>query len=1313
MKHLGTITLAILLLAGNGSSSANADALEAGFRNPPAQARPYIWWQWMNGNVTREGITADLEAMARVGIGGAQIFNLGPDTGCQIPAGPVDYLSDEWLDLVKHAASECQRLGFEFCIHNCAGWATSGGPWVKPQNASQILVFSEVKVSGGQRIEQKLPLPEMTDNVHKLPKFKLKEEFYRDIAVFAFPTPKNDQARLSRWVTAALYRTSRVGRQPSLHPTSSDTAIDPKSIVEITEHLQKDGTLSWDAPAGTWTILRLGHTARGQTNNPAPESGRGLEIDKLSRPGVDVHWKHGIQPILEHLGPLTGNVLTTIHIDSYEGGFANWTPEFKREFISRRGYDPTPYLIALTGRIVGDGPISERFLWDFRRTVADLYADHYYGYFAKQCRDRGLIYSIEPYRGPFESMRIASHADIPMGEFWTDKIYVGSLKLASSAAHLHNRPLVTAEAFTAGPPNGRWLNHPGSLRRMGDLAWTRGVNRFVFHRFTHQPWLDKVPGMTMGVYGAHIDRTNTWWEPGRAWMKYIARSQFLLQQGTSTSEVLCFVGEASPIVGATPSDIKAAGYDYDLCGTDVMAALKVEDGQLVVPSGKCYHLLVLPNTPFQTPALVKKIRELVRDGAVVVGPKPQYSPTLAGFPESEKQVIAIGEEIWGDDDAATSHRLAKGQAFTGISPAEVLSQIGVAPAVQLPEGLAWIHRRAEEADIFFVSNQTDKAVHTVAGFLAAGRVPELWDAETDTIRPADGWKTVGKHVQVSLNFDAEKSVFVVFRKPGKPESKPVLREWDEESLSLTGPWNLRFQEERGAPATAKFDKLMPWNEHADPGIKYFSGTATNTINFDLSKNFLKNGEEVWLDLGEVAVIAEVRLNGKNLGVLWHKPFRIEVSKTLKPGANTLEVDVTNLWINRLIGDEQHPDDCAWTESYLRCWPDWLTKGKPRPSTKRVAFTTWKHWHADDPLQPSGLIGPVNLRTSRLVPVASDQTQASTISTTTVKQWSAPYRGWHYYPDHVISAKPNIKGFEKVHMVDVPTVYQLPGDERWYMTFIGFDGKGYQSFVAESDDLVRWTNMRLAMGYGPAGEFDHGGVVLGAFLYDSYDIKAPRILKKKDGRFFSLYGAYPRQGGYELRPGYEGIASSEDGLAWQRAKDQPILSVHQEDCAAWEKDCIYQPWLVENEGKYFNFYNAANGHIEQMGLARSDDLLNWRRYAQNPVIPNGPKESYNQKFSSDGKVFWDRDHWVCFFFGVGRGGAHIMAAFSRDLFHWTVDPEPLYKAGGNLSGLDKKYAHKISLVWNPANETYYLFYNAVGNKGRGIGLITSKPIALQE
>ncbi|HUT94166.1 MAG TPA: hypothetical protein VMY37_32195 [Thermoguttaceae bacterium] len=324
------------------------------------------------------------------------------------------------------------------------------------------------------------------------------------------------------------------------------------------------------------------------------------------------------------------------------------------------------------------------------------------------------------------------------------------------------------------------------------------------------------------------------------------------------------------------------------------------------------------------------------------------------------------------------------------------------------------------------------------------------------------------------------------------------------------------------------------------------------------------------------------------------------------------------------------------------------------------------------------------------------------------RWSAPYRNWHYWPDHVIPSEPKIEGYEPFHSTDCPTVFQLPGDDAWYMTFIAFDGRGYHSFLAESDDLVHWRTRGLAMGFGPKGEFDHGGCVLGAYLYTSYDVKAPRLLKRHQGKFWSLYGAYPRQGGYELRPGYEGVASSDDGLHWRRAKPTWILSVHDDDCGAWEKDCIYQPWLVEHDGRYYDFYNAANGSHEQTGLAFSDDLLHWKRHTENPIVRNRPG-GYDERFASDPKVFRDGDHWTMLYFGVGRGGAHVMAAFSPDLLHWTAHPEPLYKAGGHPAGLDKTYAHKISLVYNPANDTFYMYYCAVGNRGRGIGLITSKPV----
>jgi predicted GH43/DUF377 family glycosyl hydrolase len=340
-----------------------------------------------------------------------------------------------------------------------------------------------------------------------------------------------------------------------------------------------------------------------------------------------------------------------------------------------------------------------------------------------------------------------------------------------------------------------------------------------------------------------------------------------------------------------------------------------------------------------------------------------------------------------------------------------------------------------------------------------------------------------------------------------------------------------------------------------------------------------------------------------------------------------------------------------------------------------------------------------------------QEWAGDIDSATVAEWSRPYEGWYYYPEPVIASDYKIAGYGDFRNFDVPMVYQLEGDGKWYMSFIGFDGKGYNTFVVESDDLVHWENPRLAMGFGAEGEFDHGGCVLGAYLYDTLAVDRARHLKHRDGLYWSLYGCYPRQGGYELRPGYEGVAVSDDGLRWRRVEKEPVLSVFQSDVRRWESDCIYQPWLVEHEGTYYNFYNAAEGGQEQSGLALSNDLVHWVRYPFNPVVGNRRGE-WDENFASDPKVYRDGDHWTMLYFGVSwaRGGACIMAAFSRDLVHWTANPKPLYVPGGHPTGLDKEHAHKVSLVYNGENDTYYMFYCACGNRGRTIGLLTSRKIA---
>lgn len=1170
----------LTLLTAVSFTALHAESLEESFAHPPASARPHTWWHWMHGNVTKEGITLDLEAMARVGVGGAQIFNVADNDSCNIPKGPADYMSPLFLDLVKHAATEGKRLGVEICMHNCPGWSSSGGPWIDPARSMQLLVSSEAQADAGDHV--KLPQPET------------RRGFYQDIAVLAMLTPEDAAYRipdLGTLTSAAL----RYNPPTSAIPSPAAAAVDPKRVLDLTDRLKPDGSLDWNPPAGKWTVIRFGHTTSGKTNHPASGAGLGLECDKLSREAMDLHWNKGIQPILDHLGPAGTHALNNLLVDSYEVGPNTWTPKFRDEFRKRRGYDMLPYMPALAGHVIGDGEASARFLWDYRRTIADLFADNYYAYFAERCHKVGLLASVEPYDGPFECLANGRGYDITMGEFWTNTSEPNpdypwastinhSVKIASSVAHVNGRNIVGAESFTSGPPLGRWQNYPGLLKQLGDAVWCLGVNRYIFHRYAQQPWSpDVVPGMTMGQWGTHFDRTNTWWEPSREWMKYIARSQFLLQQGRFGANVLFFGGENAPASGMNRPELKRAGHDYDAVGTDLIEKLTVENGDLVLPGGMRYKLLVLPDEKTMTPGLVAKLRALVEQGAKVSGSKPQRSPGLnqGGF-------SADADALWGSSPAAagTIRKVGKGAVLSGVSVEKAVELLGVRPQVVAPPQIHWIQRITPRETIYFVSNQSSKPFEGELVFAQAGGSPALFHPMTGETQTAPVWRKQNDATAVTLSLPGEGSVFVVFgtkapeavafaaheyqaltpapdtpeethelvvkkarygvlkasfpnstdvtaelrkaltngglkihanndiagdpavltpkslfvkytaagvpksakvsegaelKLPAAGENGPVeivgaiygdlpehllelpklvevdvtaklagmvregtltvtsnnalvgndphygvpkelevsytldgvdgtalvkenqglvlpKRSWarlpllpvlrgdgnlvsfakerhvfksrdSKQSivetaapaapLELKGPWQVSFQAKRGAPATATFDKLISLSEHSDPGIRYFSGTAVWKTNFDLAA--IPQGEAIYLDLGRVEVISEVKLNGQDLGILWKDPFRLDVTKFLKPGSNTLEVAVTNLWVNRLIGDEQLPPDVEWAGKPLAIWPDWFVNQRPRPTPERVTFTTWHHWSKDDALKPSGLIGPVLLR----------------------------------------------------------------------------------------------------------------------------------------------------------------------------------------------------------------------------------------------------------------------------------------------------------------------------------------------------------------
>ncbi|MDR3691896.1 MAG: glycosyl hydrolase [Fimbriimonas sp.] len=1094
---------ALILLATVGAPA--NDSLAANFAHPPLSARPHTWWHWLNGNVTKEGITADLEAMKQVGIGGAQMFTV--DQG--VPAGPAKYAGTKWRQMTQFAVKEAARLGIELCIHNGAGWSSSGGPWITPQDAMQVIAWSEKNVHGPRNFADVLPQP-------KAPQVESEVPYYRDIAVFAYRTPSEGDTPSQR-PPQFLEKTGVVrggGLQVDTSPSPAGLAIPANEIVPLSDKLDGQGKLTWDVPDGDWTILRIGHVPTGVHNHPAPPEGDGLEVDKLSKEALDHHWAGLMAKVVSDAGRLAGKSLNNVLIDSYEVGTQNWSPSFRVEFMRRRGYDPLPWLPVVTGMTIDSHERSERFLWDLRRTIADLYADNYYGHMADLAHQNGLMFSAEPYgNGGFDTIESGGKEDIPMAEFWLGGSAMETTKLASSVGHIYGRPIIGAESFTSDVPPGRWLEQPYDMKALGDLAFCNGINRYIFHRYAMQPWLNLKPGMTMGPWGTHIERTQTWWGEAATYMQYVARCQYLLQSGLFVADACYYYGEDSPNDLLSRSALKPElpiGYDYDGCDSISLKKMTVKNGRVVLPSGMSYAVLVLPNSKFMTPSVARKVEELVSAGATVYGPRPVQSPSLQGYPACDDQVRVIGERVWGAGaaDKPISRAVGKGHIYSGQPLVNVLAAVNVRPdfeyqPMNFATKLVDIHRHIQGADVYFVSNQNQRNTSATCSFRVSGRIPELWHPETGVVEDAPAYSEKNGRTSIHFEFGPSESVFVVFRKsshethlkgfsairggasglhvpkieiekaryesvdgrgadvtevvrslaqggqleipasnsvfgdpvvnvvkhlvveyrldgkfvkrsagenetlnlteihnpaPDAPAYEVVragtrkiqLTAWKPASfvtedtrgtmhavtvsdpplkLDLGSNWRLTFPPHLGAPTSAFFGKLISWPTASDPGIKYFSGTATYSKAITVPANFIASSRAIRLNLGHVMNFATVILNGQTIATLWKPPFALDVTKYVRPGANRLEVKVTNLWPNRLIGDEQLPADVEWTsDGHLAKWPDWLLNGKPRPKTGRIAFATWHFWSKDSPLLESGLIGPVSLQSAKKVTI---------------------------------------------------------------------------------------------------------------------------------------------------------------------------------------------------------------------------------------------------------------------------------------------------------------------------------------------------------
>ena len=1008
---MSRIIASLILVAGflfSCTKDFSSDSLKLGFVSPPDSARPGVYWYFMDGNLDKEGMTKDLESMKKAGIG----YVLFLEVNVGVPRGKVNFLSEEWQELYKHAVNEADRLGIRLILGSGPGWAGSGGPWVKPEQSMIHLVSSDTTVSGPADFDAIIPVPKPREpyfgDGSLTPHLKdIRNKWYRDVAMMAFPLPPVTSLIDGIDEKALYYRapyTSRPGVLPYLPSKASykelpGSAIDQGRIINLTSSSDSSGRLHWRVPPGRWKIMRSGMRNNGAVTRPAPEPGLGFESDKFDTASFDAHYNAYIGTLLKKINLVKNkreSGWTMIHIDSWEMGAQNWSPGFREEFIKRRNYYPLPYLPVYTGLPVGSREMSERFLWDLRKTSDELITENHAGRFKELGRRNGFRLSIEPYdMNPASDFNLGCVADVPMCEFWSFGFgYNSSFSCieATSIAHVSGKPVVAAEAFTA-ESNEAWKKYPGNMKNQSDWAFCMGINRLIYHTFAHKPFTDKYqPGMTMGPYGVHWDRTETWWPMAEAYHKYVTRCQFVLSQGITVADILYLTPEGAPQVFLPPASAvdgnavmpDKRAYSFDGCSPDFLIKNgSVSNGNIVFPGGASYKVCVLPKTETMTPELLSKIFSLISEGATFIGNPPLKSPSLANYPKCDEQVRDLAGKIWGINPLpklVALHRCGKGIVLCGESlktdrsyNSVLKDSLDLYPDYNLVAGLLqaagtsgdfvshgkirYTHKSLSDRDIYFISNRTDSPVSDTCIFRNGSSHSEIWDPLTGEINAARSFSENGR-TAVTVYLDSYQSNFIVFyHDAGKKSAfNNINLSSGQDLYPLDGSWNVKFDPYRGGPENVLFENLSDWTKRPEEAIRYYSGIATYSKSFNLPDSTLINGSyDFYLDLGKVKNMARVSLNGHDLGVVWTAPWKVKVNESLKKKGNLLEIEIANLWINRLIGDENEP----WDGVKDGKWPDWLIKGEKRNS-KRYTFTTHHFYQKGDSLSESGLLGPVKI-----------------------------------------------------------------------------------------------------------------------------------------------------------------------------------------------------------------------------------------------------------------------------------------------------------------------------------------------------------------
>jgi hypothetical protein len=1065
----------LMILFASCNNSKNYEIIKSNFIKPTDDNSVWCYWYWINDDISKDGITKDLEAMKKAGIGGALIGNINPAH----KDGKVPMLSEDWWSHMVHAVEEGKRIGVDIGVFNCPGWSQSGGPWVDYKKAMRYLTYSETKVIGGKPLSVALPQPKKEfqdthtfafktldlekkstqhiptkitanwkdvnvailndgnkeDETSFNPKkgealeinFQLSEpitarsitiipseafkcnmtlfaiidgqeklikEFYFDrfritpnvasieTGDFATILPDTEaqqfklkctnfrekrsgygfaEIKISEAPVLDKYIEKQLGKMHSTPKPNWDTyifgrqkdlknkemSIRPEKVFNLSNKLNEDGVLNWDAPAGNWTIIRMGMTPTGTKNAPAAPQGVGYEIDKMNSDLAQYHFDNFVGELLKRIPEESKSAFKYVVADSYEQGSQNWTDGYEVKFKEKYGYDPVPFLPVLSGRIVGSVEQSERFLWDLRRAIADDVAYEYVGGLKKASNKHNLKTWLENYGHwgfPSEFMMYGGQSDLISGEFWNEGT-LGNIecKASSSTAHTYGKPITSAEAFTSS--RRAYLRHPAMLKKRGDWALTEGINHFVLHLYIQQPDDNRKPGMN-AWFGTEFNRHNTWFSQADSYFDYLRRCQHLLQQGKYVADVCYFIGEDAPIMTGGRNPEIPKGYSYDYINAEViMDRLSVKDGRFVLPDGMSYKVMVLP--PFKTmrPELLAKIEQLVQQGGTILGSKPEKSPSLENYPMADTQVEDLANKMWHGTYANGKMKVAygEGKIWDGYQLDEVFSDLNLVKDFNVSEEapVLWTHRKSEDMDIYFISNQSDKTLNITPVFRTDKDVkPQLWNALTGEIRNLPEYKTTSAGISVPIELKGSQSWFVIFKKELAIEDNTDITSNFPEYKSLVElnkNFKVDFQnKEIGPQAPVIFNELIDWKTSENEQIKYYSGTAVYAKTFTVDE--LPKEKEVYLNLGKLSVMAKVKLNGKDVGGVWIAPYRLNISEAIKKGENTVEIEVVNLWRNQLIRDKSRNKDEKYT---------WIVIDKITP---------------ESPLQKSGLLGPVVIET---------------------------------------------------------------------------------------------------------------------------------------------------------------------------------------------------------------------------------------------------------------------------------------------------------------------------------------------------------------